>query len=167
MTPFQSKRFNGRFFSEGRDEPSDDPDQDFPIVETVHDHSGTPRRFTIELHRVGLGFSLRAQEESENENGYEFSAFDSTCPYLALGELRNKMRRALATRHLVSPAQGADLTMLHDGLAGHIGWSEEAGGIVFVVDGSPLTLEDIERLASMHEGWQFSLRFADPSGDLL
>ncbi len=143
-----SKRFNGRFFPEGRDEPSDDPEKDFPIVETVRDYSGTPRRFMIELHRVGLGFSLRAQEEAENENGYESSAFDSTSPYLALAELRKKMHRALATRHLVSPAQGADPTMLHGRLAGHIGWSEETGGIVFVADGSPLTLDDIERLAS-------------------
>lgn len=162
-----SKSFNDHLSSAPGDEPSDDPETGFPIVEIVRDHSGAERRFTIELICGGLGFSLRALEETDNKQGYEFSAFDSTSPYLALGKLRQKMSRALATRHLVTPPQGAEPNMLHDRLVGHIGWSEETGGAVFVVDGIPLTMEEIERFAAMHEGWQFSLRFADPCADPL
>ena len=51
-------------------------------------------------------------------------------------------------------------------VSGHIGYSADTNGPVFVVDGTPLSLEDIERFAQMHEGWQFSLRFADSSADL-
>lgn len=159
-----TKRFNGRFLPPGNEEPSNDPDKDFPISETIYDHSGSPRRFTIEFRHVGLGYSLTARENTGAEIGYEFSSFDATSPYLALGALRAKMHRALATRHLVPSEHG--LTMLHDRLIGRIEFAKEAEGHVFVVDGIPLSLEDIGRFAATHEGWQFSLRFVDPSGDL-
>jgi len=84
----------------------------------------------------------------------------------ALGELRQKMRHALATRHVVRPP-GQGLTMLDDHVAGHIGYSVEEQDVVFVVDGVALSLQDIGRLASGREGCQFSLRFADPSDELL
>jgi hypothetical protein len=73
------------------------------------------------------------------------------------------MRRALATRHLVPSEHGAELSMLHDRVAGHIG---DSTATTRVVDGIPLTLEDIGWLAAMRGGWQLSLRFADPTDEL-
>lgn len=155
---------NGRYIPLGYEERSNDPDKDFPITETIYDHSGSPRRFTIELRQLGLGYSLTAREDTGEQIGYAFRSFDSTSPYLALGALREKMYRALATRHLVQSEHG--LTMLHDRLIGRIDFAKEAEGHVFVVDGIPLSLGDIGRFASTHEGWQFCLRFVDPSGEL-
>lgn len=143
----------------GHDHPGD-PHAEFPIIDTIRDHSDAPRRFRIELHSGPLGYSLIATEESAGRYGYTFRAFDSNSPYNALGKIRKSMRRELATRHLGSSEPGSGMTMLHDRLVGHIDSSSD-GSAVFVVDGIPLTLEDIDRLASTHEGFRFSLRFAE------
>ncbi len=42
-----AKELNGRFFPEDYNTPSDDPEKDFPITDTVYDHSGAPRHFTL------------------------------------------------------------------------------------------------------------------------
>ncbi len=135
---------------------------DFPLTDVVLDHSGAPRSFTIQCEVGAFGYSLRARERRGSRHGYEFSAFDSSSPYVALGALRAKMRRALATRYLAPPGSGGGPTMLHDRLEGHIEYSSGDRGIRFVVDGHPLSLDDLGRLAATHEGFRFELRFVDP-----
>jgi hypothetical protein len=55
--------------------------------------------------------------------------------------------------------------MLHDTLRGRISWTNHYG-LVLIVDGVPLEMEDIRQILETHEGWQFRLEIADPSGDL-
>jgi len=37
---------------------------------------------------------------------------------------------------------------------------------VLVIDGIPLTLEDLREIIAMHEGWDFRLQIADSSDDV-
>jgi hypothetical protein len=89
---------------------------------------------------------------------YQFGAYSETSPFSALGRVRQKMYRALATRHL-SFADGA-CRMLHDGLDGRI-TSDADGQAILVVDGVPLGMEEVESLLRSHEGWSFSLQIVD------
>ena len=68
------------------------------------------------------------------------------------------MRRALATRH-VTGSPGA-YQMLHDRLSGRI-TSDDRHGVVLVVDGLALGIEDLASILATHEGWAFELQIVD------
>jgi hypothetical protein len=130
---------------------------DFPIREKVEDYAGRMRSFLITCEEQELGFTVRAVEQVRKGMGYEFAAYSETSPYSALGRLREKMRSALATRHITgSPG---DYQMLHDRLSGRIAWGP--GGVVLVVDGHTLGIDNLARILSTHEGWGFELKIVD------
>lgn len=131
---------------------------DFPIRQEVEDGCGKLRVFTISCHEGEFGFTVRAVEEGRQEGGYEFGAHSATSPYSALGRVRSKMRRGLATRYLGSASGRFDI--LHDRMRGRIDWSETRG-IHVVVDGVPLDMDDVARIFSSFEGWEFELTIVD------
>jgi hypothetical protein len=131
---------------------------DFPIREEVEDHAGKTRTFVINCHEGGLGWTVRAQEEGRRGAGYEFAAYSETSPYSALGRLRQKMYRGMATRH-ISGSPGA-YQMLHDKLSGRI-TSDGNGGVVLVVDGLAVDAENLASMLLTHEGWSFELQIVD------
>lgn len=133
-------------------------DADFPMREEVEDYAGKARVFVITCHETGLGFTVRAEEEGSRGPGYEFAAHSETSPYSALGRLRQKMCRGLATRHITgSPGT---YRMLHDRLSGRI-TSDGDGGVVLVVDGTPLGIDDLASILASYEGWGFEMQIVD------
>ena len=90
--------------------------------------------------------------------GYEFAAYSETSPYSALGRVRQKMHHGLATRHVTGSPGG--YRMLHDRLSGRIAWHQQ-GGMVLVVDGVALELEELAEVLRSHEGWSFELKIVD------
>jgi hypothetical protein len=135
-----------------------DWNNDFPIEEEVEDHAGRTRRFLITCHEGPLGFTVRAQDKEAQGTGYEFAAYSETSPYNALGRLRQKMYRGLATRHITKSSHG--YRMLHDKLSGRI-TSDGNGGAVVVVDGIPLSIDDLAHILISHEGWSFDFTIID------
>jgi len=129
--------------------------------EEVEDYAGRTRSFMINCHQGGLGFTVRAEEEGRRGAGYQFAAYSETSPCNALGRLRQKMYRGLATRHVTGSA-GA-YRMLHDRLTGRI-TSDGKGGVVLVVDGISLGIDDLESILNTHEGWGFELQIVDALG---
>jgi len=135
-----------------------DWNNDFPIEEEVEDHAGRTRRFVITCHEGPLGFTVRAEEKEAEGTGYEFAAYSETSPYNALGRLRQKMYRGLATRHVTKSPHG--YRMLHDKLSGRIA-SDGNGGVMVVVDGIPLSINDLASILISHEGWSFDMTISD------
>lgn len=133
-------------------------DADFPMREEVEDYAGTARAFVITCHETGLGFTVRAEEEETRGTGYEFAAYSETSPYSALGRLRQKMYRGLAMRHITGSRGG--YRMLHDRVSGRI-TSDGEGGVVLVVDGIPLGINDLASILASHEGWGFEMQIVD------
>jgi len=130
---------------------------DFPIRQEVEDFSGRKRSFVIDCHEGPLGFTVRASEVGKEGLGYEFASYSETSPYAALGRVRDKMARGLATRHLSSVKGPRE--MLHDSLEGRI--TVRAGEVVVVVDGIALGIEDLARFLAAREGWGFEMRILD------
>lgn len=130
-------------------------DEHFPIVESYADFSGKQREFVIEWQPHPRGYFLRATEkrQSQEDDGYQFSAYSPTDPFYALGVLRDKIRRGLATRYLTSEQGSRQLS--HDRLKGRIGY----GGIV--VDGEFISFDELGYLLQTYEGFQFSLVIVD------
>ena len=131
---------------------------DFPIREDVEDYAWRMRVFVVNCHEGGLGFTVRAEEEGRHGDGYEFAAYSAASPYSALYRVRQKMRRGLATRHLAGLR--AAYHMLHDRLSGRV-TSDGKGGVLLVVDGIPLRIENLASILGTHEGWGFELHIGD------
>jgi len=129
--------------------------EDFPMEETFTDCRGAEREFVISAKKFGSKYFVTATERNRGD-GYEF-AISSTDPYAALGQLRSKIRRGLSTRYLTY--EEGKLALSHDELKGRIGF----GGVV--IDGDFISFKDFVEMLQTYEGWQFSLRIADPSDD--
>src|SRR5438046_881995 len=84
---------------------------------------------------------LTAEEIDPPDFGYEFQAFAETSPFAPLGGLRFKIRRELATCYL-DPVEETP-ALLHDRLCGRITWDDSAGGIILVVDGRLLSMDQL------------------------
>jgi len=126
----------------------------FPRLETFTDCCGRNRQFTIELRTTPGGHFLTAKEADKPQGGYEFGAYAEADPYIALGRLRDKIRKGLSTRYLIVE-YGRRLPS-HNLLKGHVGY----GGVI--VDGEFVPFEEFVAMLQTYEGHQFSLQLADP-----
>src|SRR3989304_1066164 len=127
-------------------------EDDFPRSETFTDCRGQNRQFTIELRTTPGGYFLTAKEAGEPQGGYEFGAYAEADPYIALGRLRDKIRKGLSTRYLI--VEDGRRLPSHHVLKGHVGY----GG--FVVDGGLVPFEEVVAMLQTYEGHQFSLHLA-------
>jgi hypothetical protein len=94
------------------------PEDSFPTSEVFVDCCGQRREFTLDLLDLGRGYFLRATEGAPGSDGYAFATHSETDRYLALGQLRRKIREGLATRYLAQDEHHPSLT--HDAAIGHI-----------------------------------------------
>jgi len=138
---------------------SHDVDGVFPLRDEIEDFAGKQRRFLITCYSTPVGYTVRAEEEGTDGCGYEFRSYSETTPSAALGRVREKMRRALATRHITAGPGGYEMT--HDMVRGRITWDSEQD-VGLVVDGILLNLEQFGSILGSHEGWGFELRLVDP-----
>ena len=126
----------------------------FPRSETFTDCCGRNRQFTIELRTTPGGHFLTAKEAGKPPGGYEFGAYAEADPYIALGRLRDKLRKGLSTRYLI--IQNGRRLPSHNVLKGHVSY----GG--FVIDGEFVPFDEFVAMVQTFEGHQFSLQLADP-----
>jgi hypothetical protein len=138
--------------------PPDSPTAEFPLRDEVEDFAGRKMVFVIDCDESAAGYSVTAVEEGKDHFGYEFSGYSETSPWGALGMVRRKMARALATRHLIKREKGAQYP-LHDTLRGRI--TSRDGEPVFVIDGIPLSLEQLGKALLGCEGWDFRIDLID------
>jgi hypothetical protein len=131
---------------------------DFLRSDEYVDFRGENRRFSLELVELPTGYLLRAVEQVEGEDGYEFEAYSRSDPIEALGDLRKRIPRALSVRHLKE--EDGLLTPTHDRLTGRISY----GGVV--IDGLFIDFSDFARMLQTYEGFQFDLRIVDPTEEL-
>jgi hypothetical protein len=149
---------NGRWQLPDDSEKRDDPDKDFPIRQAFSDCSGRTRHFVIKYFRASLGFGVQAEEEGKDGEGFVFREFDPTSPYLALGRLRGRIEKALATRHIEQREPG-NFQATHRTVRGRISYSD--GEVAFVIDGQLLTLQQFGKMVETFEGFEFRFDIGD------
>jgi hypothetical protein len=122
------------------------------------------------VHLLGDRVALDAFElRDEEPRGYHFQIIgDPQGDLFALmGQLVERMRRALALRHLEYDKQFG--WTIADFLArGRITWDDEQDGRVplLVIDGQEITWEQFGRMLMSFEGWQFKLEIYDRSKEI-
>lgn len=140
---------------------------DFEPVRVL-DCQGCPHDFHFRTRLFGPGVAIDAFELRDGDPaGYQFQIIgDPEGDLLALlGRLVEKIRRALAVKHLEQGPLG--LRVAGDVVRGRITWDDEQMGRVplVVVDGRELTWDDFGQMLMTFEGWQFKLEIADKSDE--
>jgi hypothetical protein len=126
--------------------------------ETCTDFTGRTRHFTTRLQETPGGLCAEAVEKGK-EDGYRFKVVVAAgATGQALWELREKMHRTLNTRHLEKDERSATWRMTHDVLRGRIAYGGDHAAPKLVVDGKPLTWEEVGRMMDAYEGFEFELR---------
>jgi hypothetical protein len=134
------------------------------------DAAGQRHEFHFRLRLLGDRVALDAFELRDDEpRGYHFQALgDPQGDLFALmGQLVERMRRALALRHLEYDKQFG--WTIADFLArGRITWDDEQDGRIplLVIDGHEITWEQFGRMLMSFEGWQFKLEIHDRSKEI-
>ena len=151
-------RSNGRRELPDESGNREDPDRDFPIRQAFTDCGGQTRHFLISYIRLGHGFGVHAEEEGKDGQGYFLRQFDPTSPYSALRRLQERIRKALAVRHIEQREPG-DFQATHRTVRGRISYSDHT--VAFVIDGQLLTLEQFGKMLETFEGFEFRLDIRD------
>lgn len=130
---------------------------EFPLERSYLDYAGKTRRFSIHRNQNPSwpGCILEAQEMVNGQPaGYHFEvSSDADNPVAALGLLHSKIQAGLSRRYAYT--KGDNVTMLGDTLKGRITHDR------LIVDGEPISYDQLIDLFSMHEGFDFEMKFVD------
>ena len=136
---------------------------DFPS-QSLNDTDGDPHVFNFATRLLGAEVSIEAYEENV-EPGYQFQVIGRARDVQNLfHKLIAKMQRAFTRKHLTThegrPAIEDDLAV-----RGRFDWDDDTNGELplLVIDGKPITWEELGRLLSSYEGWQFKIDIFDRS----
>lgn len=132
----------------------------------IVDCEGQPHEFHFRTHLFGPGVALDAFEVREgNPAGYEFQIIGDPEEDLMvlLGRLVEKIRRALAIKHITKGTLG--LQIADQVVRGRIEWDKDEDGRVplLVIDGREITWDQFGCMMMTFEGWQFKLEIRDKS----
>lgn len=131
----------------------------------LEDSVGESRTFDIVSRLCATGHVMEAIELREGDaRGYSFAVlggFEVDAMTL-FGELYERMRRGLATRHLRKGTLGWQLTE-EDRLTGRIKWDDATNGELprLVVDGETFTWDQVGRMLMAYEGFIVEMKVRD------
>ena len=134
------------------------------------DCTGEVHEFHFRTNLFGTGVALDAFELRDGlPSGYQFQIIGNPEDDLLvlLGQLVQKMRRALAIKHVVDGKFGLQIAD-HRVVQGKIEWDDAQDGRVpvLIIDGREITWNEFGRMLMSFEGWQFKMRLADKSEEL-
>jgi hypothetical protein len=135
---------------------------EFPLYEKHRSADGREVEFVITAHEFPTCYLVNAEETPASRghrHGYRFSAHSPTAPWLALAEIRRKIRKNLAVRFLDD--SDGQLLPTHDRLMCRVDFSKETKEVVLEVDGRRVTREEFWRIVSAHEGFEIEIRFLE------
>ena len=134
------------------------------------DCAGEVHEFHFRTNLFGPGVSIDAFELRDGlPSGYQFQIIGNPDDDLLvlLGQLVQKIRRGLSTKHLVDGRYGLQIAD-HGVVRGKIEWDDAHDGRVpiLIIDGREVTWDELGRMLMSFEGWQFKLTVADKSEEL-
>jgi len=135
----------------------------------MSDAAGVKRRFHFLLRHLGDRVALEAFEVQGGERGgCEFQILDDAEVDLfeLMARLVERMRRALALRHLVD--DGPHLSIADMVVRGRVSCDPESEDRipVLVIDGREVSWAQFGQVLMAFEGWQFKLEIKDPSEEV-
>ena len=134
------------------------------------DCTGEVHEFHFRTNLFGPGVALDAFELRDGSPaGYQFQIIGNPEDDLLvlLGQLIQKIRRALSTQHLTDGPHGLQIAD-HRVVRGKIEWDVAHDGRVplLIIDGREITWDELGRMLMSFEGWQFKLTVGGKSEEL-
>ncbi len=143
------------------------PDAPAPVVLTGADGRRHVLRYRVWRAPTGIAVQLREDEVAQGE-GYEFGVLGDHDA--EVGPLIDAVREQAATgigrRYLEPGPGGVGRRLAGDEVAGRLECNPQGGPHRVVVDGRPLSWEDLGQALESFEGWRFRLVIEDPSLDM-
>lgn len=134
------------------------------------DIDGKKRVFEFRSFPVPTGFEYEAVEIQDGEpKGMRFAVLgDEDEADILRYRLEERIKKALAYKHLEYHERTDTWVTCNSIIRGQIRWDPEFGGQIplIVVDGKELTWEEFGKTMMVYEGFQFVLKFVDPSDDM-
>lgn len=135
---------------------------------TVNDCDGIPHQFHFRVRLLGKLLSLDAFELHDGEpSGYQLQLVGAPDEELfgMVGRMVEKIRRTLAVKHIASGKYG--LEILDQCVKGRIDSDELSDGQrpLLIIDGRPVTWDQLGSMLMSFEGWQVKLELLDPSDE--
>jgi hypothetical protein len=132
------------------------------------DVAGAAHQFHFGLRHLGDRLLLEAFEvEGGRRGGYEFQIVGDADddPFELMRRLVERMRRALARRHLGEDEFNRFIAGFD--VRGRITWDPglESPTPMLVIDGREVSWDEFGRMLMMFEGWQFRLEIKDPADE--
>ncbi len=139
-----------------------------PVLLT--DCAGEVHKFHFRTFLFGTSVALDAFELRDgNPGGYQFQVIAEPEEDLLalLGRLIEKMRRALAIKHIEDGEHGLQIAGAKV-VRGLIDWDAEQGGStpLLVIDGREISWEEFGRMIAGFEGFQFKFEIRDKSEEV-
>jgi hypothetical protein len=139
---------------------------DFQPV-TLKDSDGKPHEFHFTTRLLPNGISIQALEiQKGSPRGYQFQVMGPPeGDVLAIfGQLFERIRNGLSQKHLEKTKHGMLITDSNV-VRGRIEWDDDTGGEIplLIIDGKPITWEQLGRMLMTYEGFNFKLEIFDPS----
>ena len=134
------------------------------------DCTGEMHEFHFRTNLFGPGVAIDGFElRNGHPAGYQFQIIgdpEEDLPVL-LGRLIQRMRRALATKHLTEGQFGLQIAD-HRVVRGKIDADIDQDGRVplLIIDGKEITWDEFGRMLMSFEGWRFKMTLADKSEEL-
>jgi hypothetical protein len=134
------------------------------------DGTGKVHEFHFRTNLFGPGVAIDAFELRDgNPTGYQFQIIgDPEDDLLVLfGQLLQKMRRGLSTKHLIDGQHGlqiADDRVVRGKIECDVAHDDRVP--LLIIDGREITWAELGRMLMSFEGWQFKLTIADKSEEL-
>lgn len=161
---FHCNRCYNRLIGEECEIRFDHPD--FQPV-TLMDVDGVTHEFHFTTRILPTGVSIEALEiKGGNPEGYEFRVIGAheTDILAVFGELYERVRNALSQKHIEMGEHGLRITD-GDTVRGRITCDDETSGHIplLIIDGKPVSWEQLGRMLMTYEGFNFKLEIFDPS----
>jgi hypothetical protein len=134
------------------------------------DIDGKKRVFEIRRVLAATGVEYEAMEIQHGEpKGMRFAVLGNEDEEQDLQrELIGRIERSLSAKHLRYDEMSLSWITCDDIVRGQIGWDPESEDQMplVVVDGRELSWEEFGRVMKSYEGFQFVLKFVDPTDDV-
>jgi len=132
---------------------------------TMNDVDGVQHEFHFRTRIIPSGISIEALEIIKGvPEGYQFQVLGSfEADHLEIfGQLFERIRRAMSQKHIEKGEYGPQITD-ENVVRGRITWDDETDGRIprLVIDGKPVSWEELGQMLMAYEGWNFKLEIFD------
>lgn len=138
----------------------------------IADCTGEMHQFNFVTRLLGNMVTLDAFEVQEGQPaGYQFQMIGDPEDdmFALLGRMVEKIRKALAIKHINDAGDGHGFQILDKTVRGKIDYGNSDDDYKepsFVIDGKEISLQEFGHMLSSFEGWQFKLEISEPSDEV-